>query len=124
MANRLLIMMTSGPDTPHRLGTPFFQAMAATTLDVEVTIVFTMDGSLLLKKGIAEKAVVKEGSAKSVYQFMKEAKDFGVKMFVCPSSLELHDLKMEDLIPECDGAMGASSYSAMGLEDDVAVFTY
>jgi predicted peroxiredoxin len=45
----MLIMMTSGPDTPTRLGTPFHQAMTAVALDAEeVTIVFTMEGTRLL----------------------------------------------------------------------------
>lgn len=122
---RLLIMMTSGPDTPHRLGMPFFQAMAAVALDTEeVTMVFTMDGTLLLKKGIAKDLHVKSGVAKNVYQFMQDAHEMGVKMYVCPSSLELHELGMGDLVPECDGAMGAAAYTSLGFEDDVLTLCY
>jgi predicted peroxiredoxin len=45
-------------------------------------------------------------------------------MYVCPASLSLHDLTMEDLIPEVDGAMGAARYSEVGLDDDCRVFCY
>jgi predicted peroxiredoxin len=124
MANKLLIMMTSGPDTPHRLGTPFFQAMAAAALDYEVLIVTSMDATLLFKKGVAEGITIKEGVDKTVLDFIQEAKSAGVAMYVCPASLSLHDLSMEDLIPEVDGAMGAARYSEVGLDDDCRVFCY
>jgi hypothetical protein len=118
-------MMTSGPDTPTRLGTPFHQAMTAVALDADVvTVVFTMDGTLLLRKGVAENLYAKKGSEHSVYQAILDSKDCGVEFYVCPSSLEQHDMTLEDCIPELDGAMGAASYTAMGMQDDVVVFTY
>lgn len=124
MASKMLIMMTSGPDTPHRLGTPFFQAMAAAALDYEATIVTTMDGTLLMKKGVAERLTVKEGANKTVLDFIRDAKAGGVRLYVCPASLELHDMTMADVIEEVDGAMGAARYSELGLDDDCRVFCY
>ena len=124
MANRMLIMMTSGPESPHRLGTPFFQAMAACALDYEALIVTTMDGTLLLKKGVADSLTVKEGAGKTVLDFIRDAKAGGAQIYVCPASLELHDITMDDLIPEVDGAMGAARYSEIGLDDDCRVFCY
>ena len=125
MPTKMLIMMTSGPDTPTRLGTPFHQAMTAVALDAEeVTIVFTMEGTRLLKKGVAETVFAKEGSGHSVYDSITAAKECGVNMYVCPSSLELHGMKLEDCIEELDGAMGAAGYATMGLQDDVVVFCY
>src|ERR1017187_944060 len=105
MPNTLLIMMTSGPDTPHRLGTPFFQAMAATALDYEAVIVTLIDGTLLLKKGVAETLTIKAGEDKTVLDFIREAKAAGASLYVCPASLSLHHLSMDDLIPEVDRAM-------------------
>jgi len=125
MASKMLIMMTSGPDTPTRLDTPFHQAMTAVALDAEeVTIVFTMEGTRLLEKGVADKIYVKKGAEHSVYEAIQNVKACDVKMYVCPSSLELHNLTLEDCIPELDGAMGAASYATMGLQDDVVVFCY
>ena len=124
MANKMLIMMTSGPDTPRRLGTPFFQATAAVALDYEALIVTTMDATALMKKGVAEKLTVKEGSTKTVLDFIRDAKAGGVKLYVCPASLDLNDMTMEDLIPEVDGAMGAARYTEVGLDDDCQVFCY
>ncbi len=124
MANKILIMMTSGPDTPHRLGTPFFQAMAAAALDYEALIVTTMDATLLVKKGVSEHLNVKEGAGKTVLDFIRDAKAGGVKLYVCPASLNLHDMSMDDVIPEVDGAMGAAKYTEVGLDDDCRVFCY
>lgn len=124
MAKKMLIMMTSGPDTPTRLETPFNQAMTAVALDAEeVIVLFTMEGTRLLKKGAAEKIFTRDGGP-SVYEAIQTAKECDVKFFVCPSSLELHNLELEDCIPELDGAMGAAGYAAMGLQDDVVVFCY
>ncbi|MHB8471561.1 MAG: DsrE family protein [Gammaproteobacteria bacterium] len=125
MAKKMLIMLTSGPDTPTRLATPFHQAMTAIALDAEeVVVVFTMEGTRLLKQGVAEQVFSKAGSGHSVLEAIQTAKECGVKFFVCPSSLELHDMKLEDCIPELDGGMGAAGYAAMGLQDDVVVFCY
>ncbi|HUY62049.1 MAG TPA: DsrE family protein, partial [Candidatus Dormibacteraeota bacterium] len=100
------------------------QAMAATALDYEALIVTTMDGTLLMKQGVSDGLTVKEGAGKSVLQFIRDAKAGGVKIYVCPASLELHGMTMEDLIPEVDGAMGAARYSEIGLDDDCRVFCY
>ncbi|VAW77592.1 hypothetical protein MNBD_GAMMA13-1824 [hydrothermal vent metagenome] len=125
MPSKMLIMMTSGPDTPTRLGTPFHQAMTAVALDAEeVTIIYTMEGTRLLEKGVADKVYAKQGADHSVYEAIQNAKECGVNMYVCPSSLELHNLSMEDCIPELDGAMGAAGYATIGLQDDVVVFCY
>ncbi len=125
MAKKMLIMMTSGPDTPTRLATPFHQAMTATALDAEeVIVVFTMEGTRLLKKGVAEKVFAKQGSGHSVLDAIQTCKECGIKFFVCPSSLELHGMTLDDCIPELDGGMGAAGYAAMGMQDDVVVFCY
>lgn len=125
MPTKMLIMMTSGPDTPTRLATPLQQAMTALALDAEeVTVVFTMEGTRLLKKGVAEKIYTHEGADQSIYETIQIAKECGVNLYVCPSSLKMHNLTLDDCIPELDGAMGAAGYSAMGMQDDVVVFTY
>ncbi|GMR17687.1 MAG: DsrE family protein [Gammaproteobacteria bacterium] len=125
MPNKMLIMMTSGPDTPTRLGTPFHQAMTAMAMDAEeVTVIFAMEGTRLLKTGVADKIYLKENSENSVYQHMQNAKECGVCFYVCPSSLKLHDMTLQDCIPELDGAMGTASYVELGMRDDVVVFCY
>lgn len=125
MSKKMLFILASGPDTPQMLGTPFHQAMTALALDSEeVVILFTCSATRLLKKEVAENTFTKKGSDRSVYDYIQEANEVGVQMFVCPSSLEMHDMTMEDVIPEIDGAMGAAGYTTMALQDDVVTMTY
>ena len=49
--DKVMIIMTSGPDTPRRCATPFFFATLGAAMDYDVTMFFTIDGTLLLKKG-------------------------------------------------------------------------
>ena len=62
----------------------------------------------LLKKGVAEKLFVKEGSPKSVYDFIKDAHEAGVKFLSCSPNLDLFDMTKEDMIPECSGIVGGA----------------
>jgi len=94
---KILIVMTSGPDTPRRCATPFFFATLAAAMDYEVTMFFTIDGTLLLKKGMAETVYPKSGG-KPVSGFIQDALDAGVEFLACTASTELHDLTPEDLI--------------------------
>ena len=94
---KILIVMTSGPDTPRRCATPFFFATLAAAMDYEVTMFFTIDGTLLLKKGMAETVYPKEGG-KPVSGFIQDAIDAGVEFLACTASTELHDMTPEDLI--------------------------
>ncbi len=119
--DKILILMTSGPDTPRRCATPFFFATLATAMDYEVTMFFTIDGTLLLKKGLADTVFPKEGG-KSVGEFLREAIEAGVKMTACTASLELHGLKPEDLIPEVKMVGGASMWQMA--EDSKTVLTF
>ncbi len=105
--DRILIMVTSGPDTPRRCATPFFMATLAAAMEYDVTMFFTIDGTLLLKKGLAETVFPKAGG-KSVASYLTEALEAGVKMTACTASTELHGLVPEDLIPEVKMVGGAS----------------
>ncbi len=94
---KVLIVMTSGPDTPHRCATPLFFASLAEAMDYETTMFFTIDGTLLLKKGVADKVFPKPGG-KSAGAFLKDAIDAGVVIYACSASMDLNDIKEEDLI--------------------------
>lgn len=106
---KVMIVMTGGPDTPRRCATPFFMATLAAAMDYDVTMFFTIDGTLLLKKGMAETIYPKEGG-KPVSDFLQEALEAGVKFTACTASTELHDLKPEDLIDEVKMVGGATMW--------------
>ncbi len=90
------IIMTSGPDTPKRLASPFFMAATAAAEEMNVVVYFTGLGTLLLKKDVAEHVYPKEGG-KSVKSFMDQALANGVRFIACASSMDLNDMNKSDL---------------------------
>jgi uncharacterized protein len=119
--DKVLIVMTSGPDTPRRCATPFFFATLGTAMDYDVTMFFTIDGTLLLKKGVAETICPKEGG-KPVSEFLHEAMESGVKFLACTASTELHDLQPSDLIDGVKMVGGATMWQLT--EDCRTVLTF
>jgi uncharacterized protein len=117
----VLIIMTSGPDTPRRCATPFFFASLAAAMEYEVNMFFTIDGTLLLKKGLAETVYPKAGG-KPVSAFIQDALDAGVNFMACTASTELHDLTPEDLIEGVKMVGGATMWQLA--EDSKTVLTF
>jgi predicted peroxiredoxin len=120
----VIVMANTDPKNPEELGAPFFQATVAAAMDYDVDVICTATAGKLMMKGVAEKLEVKKGSGKSVYDFIKDAHDAGVKFYSCSPNLELFDMTPDDLIPECEGMVGGAHLIEMVMEDDVAVMTY
>jgi predicted peroxiredoxin len=119
--DKILIIMTSGPDTPRRCATPFFFAHLAAAMDYEATMFFTIDGILLLKKGMAEEVYPKQGG-KPVSDFLHDAMEAGVKFVACTAATELHDLQPSDLIDGVEMVGGASMWQMA--EESKIVLTF
>ena len=117
---KVVIFVTSGPETPQRCATPFYMASVAMAMDAEALMIFQIDGVLLLKKGVADQMEAKEGG-KKIIDFIREANEAEVEMRVCSAALQLHDMTPEDLIPECDGVVGAAYMTEEGLEADMVL---
>ncbi|MCP5155082.1 MAG: DsrE/DsrF/DrsH-like family protein [Ectothiorhodospiraceae bacterium] len=125
MADKLVIMLVNtDPKNGEELGAPFFQATVAAAMDFEVHVVCTATAGRLMKKGVAEGLVVKEGSPKSVYDFIKDAHEAGAKFYCCSPNLELFDMTKDDLIPECEGIVGGAWVIEQIMEDDCKVLSY
>jgi len=121
----VIIMVNTDPRNGEELGAPFFQAAVAAAMDYEVEVVCTATAGKLMKKGVADKLVVKEGSEKTVYDFIKDAHEAGCKFYCCSPNLDLFDMTKEDLIPECEGIVGGAHVIQQVMEDDdVRVLTY
>ena len=86
--------------------------------------VHTATSGRLMKKGVAEDLYVKEGSPKSVYSFIQDAHEAGVKFFCCSPNLDLFDMTKEDLIPECEGIVGGAHLIEEVMEGDIRVLSY
>jgi predicted peroxiredoxin len=122
MADKLMIVMVNtDPRDGPELGAPFFQATVAAAMEFEVEAILTGRSGELAVRGVAEKLHVKEGSPKSVYDFMKDAHEAGVKFKVCTPTL---DLWGQDLIPEIEETVGGAYVIGQAMDDNVVTFTY
>lgn len=122
MADKLMIVMVNtDPGNAAELGAPFFQATVAAAMDYEVEVVLTGRAGELAKKGVAENIYVKEGSSKSVYDFIKDAHEAGARFKICTPTL---DLWGNDLIPEIDEIVGGAYVVQQAMDDRVVTFTY
>jgi predicted peroxiredoxin len=125
VAKKLVIVMANtDPRNGEELGAPIFQASVAAAMDYEVEVICTAAAGRLMKKGVAEKLFVKEGSPKSVYDFIKDAHEAGVKFYCCSPNLDLFGITEADLIPECSGVVGGAYIIEQVMESDCKVLTY
>lgn len=118
---KILVIQTHGVATPNRTYSPLFYAMAAAAMEMEVMVWFTMDGTNQLKKGEAEKVELVKGSGVTLKTMIQMALDSDVKLRVCQQSLELWNMKPEDLI---DGVeiLGATSIIDLALTNDHTMY--
>ncbi|NPA32829.1 MAG: sulfur reduction protein DsrE, partial [Aquificae bacterium] len=86
-----------------------------------------MDGTNLIKKGVAERICPSlEGNCysangqkpKTVYDFMKDAKLAGVKFYSCKQAVDSLGLTEDELIPELDGIVPASEFAIRAMMAD------
>ena len=125
MADKLIIIMVNtDPRNGEELGAPIFQATVAAAMEYEVEVICTATAGKLMKKGVAEVLYVKEGSTKSVYEFIQDAHDAGVKFYCCSPNLDLFGMTEDDLIPECEGIVGGAHVIEEVMEGDCKVLTY
>lgn len=122
MADKLMIVMVNtDPKNPAELGAPFFQATVAAAMEYEVEVILTAGAGALAIKGVAENLRIKEGSPKTVYDFIRDAHEAGVKFKVCTPTLELWG---DELIPEIEETVGGAYVISQAMDDDVVTFTY
>jgi predicted peroxiredoxin len=122
MAERLMIILVNtDPRDGPELGAPFFQATVAASMEYEVEIVFSGRSGELAIKGVAQQLRVQEGGDKSVYDFIRDAHEAGVKFKVCSPTL---DLWGRDLIPEIEETVGGAYVISRAMDDNTVTFTY
>lgn len=118
---KVLVIQTHGVETPRRTYSPLFYAMAAASMDMEVLVWFTMDGTSQLKKGAAEKVKLDPKSDVTLKTMLERTKEEGVKLYVCQQSMTLFDMTEGDLL---DGVeiMGAATIIDLTLGADVVMY--
>ena len=105
---KVLYVQTHGMDDPGRSATPFFLAAAAAAMEFEVMIYFTMYGPTLLRKDVVDKIGPKGDQGEPLRYFIEQATGLGVRLLVCQPSLDLNDLRLDDLIDGVEMIGGAA----------------
>lgn len=92
---KLVIMVTHGPDDPELAMLPFALAGAAVASDVEVVLGFQGDGCLLVKKGVAETIDVPEFAP--LGDLLDVIRELGGQLLACAPSVKSRGLE-DDLV--------------------------
>jgi uncharacterized protein len=125
MADKVVILLLNvDMEVPDNLGAPFFQAAVAAAMDLEVEIHFAARTTRLLVKGFADRLYPAENREKSIYSFMQDAHEAGVKFYACAGAAATHQLTEDNSIPELDGIRGVAAFLGAAIEDDVLTLTY
>jgi predicted peroxiredoxin len=120
----LIVLANTDPRNGEELGAPFYHAAIAAAMDYEVDVVCTATAGKLMMKGIADKLRVKSGHPRTVYDWIKEAHEHGARFWACPANLDLFEMSEADLIPECQGMMGAATMIQSIMDGECRVLTY
>ncbi|MHB8455790.1 MAG: DsrE family protein [Acidiferrobacterales bacterium] len=118
----VVIVMTSGPSTPHRCATPFYLGALLASMDADVKIFFTMEGVNLVKKGVANTLTAMPGG-KRIIEFIRDAKAAGVKLYLCAPALTGYEIDPKvDLIDEVDELSSGGALADLILSSDKVLF--
>lgn len=120
-AKSVVIVMTSGPSTPHRCATPFYMGAILASMDAEVKIFFTMEGVRLCQKGVPENLSAMDGG-KRIIEFMRDAKAAGAKLYLCRPALPGYEMEVENVIDEVDEISSGGELADLILSCDKALF--
>jgi len=117
----VVIVMTSGPSTPHRCATPFYVGALLASMDADVIIYLTMEGVRLAERGVAEGLTAMQGG-KTILEFMRDAKAAGVQLHLCRPAMPGYEMDEDDVIDEIDAISNAGKLAGMILARDKAMF--
>jgi predicted peroxiredoxin len=121
----IVIMANSDPGNSEDLRAPIFQAAAAAAMQYEVMVVCTATSARLMHKGVLDMLARRQGNSRTMYDFIKDAREAGVRFYCCSPNVEAFEVSTDDLIPECAGIMGAAQLIEHIMErDDVTVLSY
>ena len=118
--SKVLYVQTHGVADPGRSATPFFLAASAAAMECEVMIYFTMYGPTLLRKDMADNIGPKGERGQPLRYFIEQATSLGVRLLVCQPSLDLNDLRIDELI---DGVemIGGAAFNDLALSADAVI---
>ena len=95
-AEKLVFMVTRGPDEAELATIPFVMAAAALASDVDVVIGFQGDGVELVKSGIAE--TVEAPGFPPLKKLLDDVRGLGGSLLVCGPCLKSRGITADDLV--------------------------
>jgi len=101
MAEKLVIMVTHGPDDPELATIPFVMAVAALASEVEAVLGFQADGVRLVARGVAEQ--VAAPSFPPLAKLLADFRELGGSILVCSPCLQSRGITAPDDLD--DGAV-------------------
>jgi predicted peroxiredoxin len=93
---KLVYMVTHGPDHAEHATLPFVMACAALAADVEVVMGFQADGVCLMQKGEAEH--VEARGFPPLTKLVGEYRELGGKLLVCGPCINSRGITQADLV--------------------------
>lgn len=82
MAQRILILVASGPSTPMRCAAPFHIATLLACMDAEVTLFLSGEGVQLARQDVVDNLYAAPGG-EPVSHFIQQAKEAGARLLMC-----------------------------------------
>jgi predicted peroxiredoxin len=123
MANKLLVLMgNTDLSKPSEVGLPLFQATVAASMGFEVEVVLSGRASELAMQGVASGIPIQEDSPKSVYDYIRDAHEAGVKFKICTATLEL--LGDDQFIQEIEETVGGAYVISEAMSDGTVTLSY
>ncbi len=93
---KLVIMVTHGPEDAERATIPFVMAAAAVASDVEVVMGFQAEGARLMRRGVAE--TVEAPEFMPLIKLLDDIRELGGKFLVCGPCIKSRQIPPEDLV--------------------------
>jgi predicted peroxiredoxin len=97
MAEKLVIMVTHGPNSPERATVPFVMACAALASDVEVVMGFQVEGVRLVELGQADQVQAPEFPP--LAKLLNDFHELGGVALVCGPCVKSRGITAEMLVP-------------------------
>jgi predicted peroxiredoxin len=119
-----ILLWSADPGRAELCAAPFVYATTAAAIDCEVEIHFAGRAVRLLVAGVAAGLTPCEDRSATVYDFMRQASDLGVRFLACAMAQKAHVGESERMIAEFGGVAGAAVFTARVLDPEWATMIF
>jgi predicted peroxiredoxin len=119
-----ILLWSADPGHAEICAAPFVYATTAAAIDCEVEMHFAGRAVRLLVDGVAAGLRPCEDREATVYHFMRQASDLGVRFLACAMAVKAHVGESERMVAEFGGTAGAAAFTARVLDPDWATMIF